>query len=147
MTAAAPVITRENSPANPPLSYAHAKAYAEGEAQRILPGRLTIVRPGIIIGPGDDTDRFTSWPVRVARGGEMLAPGDGSDHVQLIDVRDLVDFNLKPIEGAYSACSTPSGHNWASRSGSCSRACSVASRVARRSCRSAEVTGVIISPR
>ncbi len=59
---------------------------------------MTVVRPGIIIGPGDDTDRFAYWPARVARGGEMLAPGDGSDHVQLIDVRDLVEFNIKLVE-------------------------------------------------
>ena len=68
------------------------------EAQSILPGRVTVVRPGIIMGPGDDTNRFTYWPVRVARGGEMIAPGDGSDHVQLIDVRDLVEFNIKLVE-------------------------------------------------
>jgi 2'-hydroxyisoflavone reductase len=50
------------------------------------------------MGPGDDTNRFTYWPVRIARGGEVIAPGDGSDHVQLIDVRDLVDFQLKLVE-------------------------------------------------
>ena len=100
MTANAPVLTTENAPLSPgqPLPYGHAKAYAEKEAHRILPGRVTVVRPGIIIGPGDDTDRFTYWPVRVARGGEMAAPGNGRDHVQLIDVRDLVDFNLKLVE-------------------------------------------------
>jgi 2'-hydroxyisoflavone reductase len=100
MTADAPVLTRENSPLKPgqPLPYGHAKAYAEKEAQRILPGRVTVIRPGIIIGPGDDTDRFTYWPVRASRGGEMVGPGDGSDHVQLIDVRDLVDFTIKLVE-------------------------------------------------
>lgn len=100
MTSGAPVMTRENSPVNPgqTLSYGQAKAFAEGEARRILPDRLTILRPGIIIGPGDDTDRFTYWPVRAARSGEMAAPGDGSDHVQLIDVRDLVDFTIKLVE-------------------------------------------------
>jgi 2'-hydroxyisoflavone reductase len=81
-----------------PLPYGHSKAYAEKEAHHILPGRVTVVRPGIIMGPGDDTDRFTYWPVRVARGGEMIAPGDGSDHVQLIDVRDLVEFNIRLVE-------------------------------------------------
>jgi len=59
---------------------------------------VTVVRPGIIIGPGDDTDRFPYWPMRVARGGEMIAPGDGSDHVQLIDVRDLAEFNIRLVE-------------------------------------------------
>jgi len=100
MTAAAPVLTRENTPveAGAPLPYGHAKAYAEKEAHRILPGRVTVVRPAIIMGPGDDTERFTYWPVRAARGGEMIAPGDGSDHVQLIDVRDLVEFNIRLVE-------------------------------------------------
>jgi 2'-hydroxyisoflavone reductase len=100
MTAQAPVLTRENSPLaeGRPLSYGHAKAYAEKEARAAMPERVTIVRPGLIVGPGDDTDRFTYWPVRIARGGEVLAPGDGSDHVQVIDVRDLAEFHLRLIE-------------------------------------------------
>jgi 2'-hydroxyisoflavone reductase len=104
MTADAPVLTRENRPIaeGRPLSYGHAKAYAEKAAHAAMPGRTTVVRPGLIIGPGDDTDRFTYWPVRVARGGEMLAPGDGTDHVQNIDVRDLVEFQLALIEAGTS---------------------------------------------
>ncbi|HKS06958.1 MAG TPA: NAD-dependent epimerase/dehydratase family protein [Gemmatimonadaceae bacterium] len=100
MTAAAPVLTRENSPLREGqnLPYGHAKAYAEKEAHAIMPGRVTVVRPGLIIGPGDDTDRFTYWPVRVARGGEVLVPGDGTDHVQIIDVRDLIEFNVHLVE-------------------------------------------------
>ncbi len=100
MTAEAPVLTRENSPIaeGQPLSYGHAKAYAEKEAHAAMPGRVCVVRPGLIIGPEDDTDRFTYWPVRIARGGEVLAPGDGSDHVQNIDVRDLVEFQLRLVE-------------------------------------------------
>lgn len=100
MTADAPVLTRENAPIaeGRPLSYGHAKAYAEKEAHAAMPGRVTVVRPGLIIGPGDDTDRFTYWPVRIARGGEVLVPGDGSDHVQNIDVRDLVEFSVRLVE-------------------------------------------------
>jgi 2'-hydroxyisoflavone reductase len=100
MTAQAPVLTRENSKVaeGKPLPYGHAKAYAEKAAHAAMPGRVTVVRPGLIIGPEDDTDRFTYWPVRIARGGEVLAPGDGSDHVQNIDVRDLVEFQAKLIE-------------------------------------------------
>jgi len=100
MTADAPVLTRENAPIaeGRPLTYGHAKAYAEKEAHAAMPGRVTVVRPGLIIGPGDDTDRFTYWPVRIARGGEVLVPGDGSDHVQIIDVRDLVAFCVKLVE-------------------------------------------------
>jgi 2'-hydroxyisoflavone reductase len=100
MTKDAPVLTLENAPIEPgkPLTYGHAKAYAEKEAHAAMPGRVTVVRPGLIVGPGDDTDRFTYWPVRVARGGEVLAPGDGTDHVQIIDVRDLVEFCVKLVE-------------------------------------------------
>lgn len=100
MNADAPVLTRENSPIpeGRPLTYGHAKAYAEKDAHAAMPGRVTIVRPGLIVGPEDDTDRFTYWPVRIARGGEVLVPGDGTDHVQIIDVRDLVEFNVKLVE-------------------------------------------------
>lgn len=96
----APVLTLENSPvpAGQPLSYGLAKAYAEKAAHAAMPGRVTVVRPGLIVGPEDDTDRFTYWPVRVARGGEMIAPGDGSDHVQIIDVRDLMKFCITLCE-------------------------------------------------
>ena len=93
MTADAPVF-----PPEAPAGYGPAKAQAEREAHRIMPGRVTVVRPAIIHGPGDDTDRFPYWPVRIARGGEVVAPGNGTDHVQLIDVRDLVAFNIKLVE-------------------------------------------------
>lgn len=100
MSANAPVLTLENAPieAGKPLTYGHAKAYAEKEAHKAMPGRVTVVRPGLIVGPEDETDRFTYWPVRIARGGEVLVPGDGSDHVQIIDVRDLVQFCVTLVE-------------------------------------------------
>ncbi|MCY3700785.1 MAG: NAD-dependent epimerase/dehydratase family protein [Gemmatimonadetes bacterium] len=74
------------------LPYGLAKAESEREAMRIFPDRYGIFRPGLIIGPDDPTDRFTYWPVRIHRGGEVLSPGDGTDPVQIIDVRDLGDF-------------------------------------------------------
>jgi nucleoside-diphosphate-sugar epimerase len=100
MRADAAVLTLENRPiaAGNPLTYGHAKAYAEKEAHAAMPRRVTVVRPGLIVGPGDDTDRFTYWPARIAQGGDVLVPGDGTDHVQIIDVRDLVEFNIKLIE-------------------------------------------------
>jgi 2'-hydroxyisoflavone reductase len=63
-----------------------------------MPGRATNIRPGLICGPLDPTDRFTYWPVRVGRGGEVLAPGDGTDPVQIIDVRDLAEFSIECVE-------------------------------------------------
>lgn len=82
------------------LPYGLAKAESERTVMGIMPGRTTIVRPGLIIGPGDETDRFTYWPVRIARGGEVLAPGDGSDPVQIIDVRDFTEFMIRLGEDA-----------------------------------------------
>ncbi|MDL1949181.1 epimerase, partial [Acidobacteria bacterium ACD] len=63
-------------------SYGALKARCEEAAEKAMPGRTLNVRPGLIVGPGDRSDRFTYWPVRVARGGEVLAPGDPSDPVQ-----------------------------------------------------------------
>lgn len=79
-------------------TYGPLKARCEAAAQEGWPGRVSVVRPGLIVGPGDPTDRFTYWPVRVARGGEVLAPGDGEDGVQVIDVRDLAAFLLHATE-------------------------------------------------
>lgn len=78
--------------------YGALKALCEKAAETALPGRVSNVRPGLIVGPDDPTDRFTYWPVRVARGGEVLAPGDGEDPVQFIDVRDLAAFLVGLVE-------------------------------------------------
>jgi len=78
--------------------YGPLKAFSEKEAQKQFPGKATIIRPGLIVGPGDETDRFTYWPVRLARGGEVLAPGDGSDPVQIIDARDLAEWTIRMAE-------------------------------------------------
>ena len=59
-----------------------------------MPGKALVIRPGLIIGPGDTSDRFTYWPVRVARGGEVLAPGTPGDPVQFVDVRDLASWTI-----------------------------------------------------
>jgi 2'-hydroxyisoflavone reductase len=78
--------------------YGPLKAASEREAQTQFPGMTTIIRPGLIVGPGDQTDRFTYWPVRLARGGDVLAPGDGSDAVQFIDARDLAEWTIRMAE-------------------------------------------------
>jgi nucleoside-diphosphate-sugar epimerase len=90
-----------------PAQYGPLKARCEAAAEAAMPGRVTNIRPGLIVGPGDPTGRFTYWPVRVARGGEVLAPGTGDDYVQFIDVRDLARFIVTTIEnnhvGIYNA--------------------------------------------
>src|SRR5579862_3426899 len=79
-------------------AYGALKALCEKAVNAVMPGRTTIVRPGLIVGPEDLTDRFTYWPARAARGGEMLAPGDPSLSYQLIDVRDLARFCIDALE-------------------------------------------------
>lgn len=87
--------------------YGALKALCERAAQAALPGRTLAVRPGLIVGPGDGSDRFTYWPVRLDRGGEVLCPGDGSDPVQIVDVRDLAAWTIEMAErretGVYNA--------------------------------------------
>ena len=78
--------------------YGPLKALSEAEAEKWFPGKTLIVRPGLIVGPGDESDRFTYWPVRVARGGEVLAPGNPSDPVQFIDARDLAEWIIRMAE-------------------------------------------------
>ena len=74
--------------------YGPLKALCESAAEAAMPGATTAVRPGLIVGPGDSSDRYTYWPVRIAEGGEILAPGKPSTQVPFIDVRDLAPFIL-----------------------------------------------------
>jgi 2'-hydroxyisoflavone reductase len=79
-------------------SYGPLKALCEKAVQDVHGINSLIIRPGLIIGPHDPTDRFTYWPVRVARGGEVLAPDRPEAPTQVIDVRDLSDFIIELIQ-------------------------------------------------
>ncbi|HYO75487.1 MAG TPA: NAD-dependent epimerase/dehydratase family protein [Thermoanaerobaculia bacterium] len=79
-------------------TYGGLKALAEAEAEKAFPGKTTIVRPGLIVGAGDNSDRFSYWPARIARGGEVLAPGNPNDRVQFIDARDLGEWIIRLVE-------------------------------------------------
>lgn len=98
--------TIENFGANSEF-YGPLKVLCEQAAEKACPGRTTIIRPGYIVGPGDPTHRFTWWPLRVKRGGEMLVPGAASDPMQIIDVRDLARFMVRvgerKIVGSFNA--------------------------------------------
>ena len=94
-------------------SYGPLKALCEQAVEKAVGERSTIVRPGLIVGPRDNSDRFTYWPLRVRRGGEILAPGNASDPAQWIDVRDLAEFLVTTIEkdvaGTYNAVGPEAG--------------------------------------
>lgn len=88
-------------------TYGGLKFLCEEAARETFPGKVLIIRPGLIVGPDDTTDRFTYWPHRVARGGEVLAPGDPEQKTQFIDARDLANWTIRMIEnqqtGIYNA--------------------------------------------
>ncbi|MEO8436677.1 MAG: NAD-dependent epimerase/dehydratase family protein [Pyrinomonadaceae bacterium] len=79
--------------------YGGLKALCEQAAEEVLPNRVLVIRPGLIVGPYDYTDRFTYWVVRGAHGGEALAPGRPERYVQFIDARDLAEWIVRLIEG------------------------------------------------
>ncbi len=103
---AKPIIDEVSERFAPPASwkdgdqspYGLSKAIAENLTHAAFPGRATIVRPGLIVGPTDPTDRFTYWPVRIDEGGEVLAPGNPNHATQIIDVRDLTEWIVRLAE-------------------------------------------------
>lgn len=88
-------------------TYGPLKVLCEQAVEAACPGKALIIRPGLIVGPHDPTDRFSYWPVRIARGGEVLAPNAPDMHSQIIDVRDLAEWTIKMVEqratGIYNA--------------------------------------------
>ncbi|MFP2927513.1 SDR family oxidoreductase [Pyxidicoccus sp. 3LG] len=99
ITESSPVATAEDETTEDvPKYYGALKALCEKAAETAMPGRVLNVRPGLIVGPDDPTDRFSYWPVRVSRGGEVLSPGDGQDPTQFIDARDLAAWIILNVE-------------------------------------------------
>lgn len=88
-------------------TYGALKALCEQAAEAAMPGRVLNLRPGLIVGRYDPTDRFTYWPYRVSQGGEVLAPERPDYAVQVIDARDLAEWNIRMVEagktGVYNA--------------------------------------------
>ncbi len=95
----------ENGPLNTPAdidapynaqAYGSNKVRSEMEAkQQFGESKVTVVRPGLIVGPGDLSDRFSYWPVRIDKGGEILAPGTPDDPVQYVDAKDLSEWIVR----------------------------------------------------
>jgi 2'-hydroxyisoflavone reductase len=91
--------------------------------EKALPGRTTIIRPGLIVGPDDNTDRFTYWPARAARGGDFIAPGAAKDPFQIIDARDLAAFTINAVEknitGTFNLVSNVNGFRFGELTDAC----------------------------
>ena len=79
-------------------TYGARKALCEQAAEEEMPGRVLNIRPGLVVGPYDYVDRFGYWVRRIAAGGEVLCPGRPERLIELIDVRDMMNWNLDLIE-------------------------------------------------
>ncbi|HWI60219.1 MAG TPA: SDR family oxidoreductase, partial [Symbiobacteriaceae bacterium] len=93
-------------------TYGGLKALCEQAAEAAMPGRVLNVRPGLIVGPNDPTDRFSYWPVRIARGGEVLAPGKPDTTIQVIDGRDLAEWIVRMVEAKKTGIYNTTGPNY-----------------------------------
>lgn len=116
----------ENSPLAPPpdppteevtgATYGPLKAECDRIVRAAFGSRATIVRPTYVVGPGDDTDRFTFWVEHVARGGEVLGPADPKVELQWVDVRDLcpwiVQLGERNQAGVFNASGPTKPTNW-----------------------------------
>jgi 2'-hydroxyisoflavone reductase len=106
--------------------YGSLKALCEQAAEKAMPGRTAVIRPGYIVGPDDPTGRFTYWPVRFDKGGEIAVPGAASDPVSIIDVRDLAAWLVLMVEqgtvGAFNACGPDKRLAWGSLVEACQKA-------------------------
>jgi 2'-hydroxyisoflavone reductase len=90
-------------------TYGPLKALCEEAAEAAMPGRVANVRPGLIVGPHDPTDRFTYWPVRVANGGDVLTPSRPDFPVEFTDVRDLASWMIHVVEARITGVYNVSG--------------------------------------
>lgn len=93
-------------------TYGPLKALCEKLVQETYGDRALIIRPGLIVGPHDPTDRFTYWPMRVKRGGDMIVPDKPQTPIQVIDVRDLSEFIIKLIDENASGIYNATGPNY-----------------------------------
>ena len=93
---------KEDPEAYGPMKVACEQIVRDGAASSM------VIRPGLIVGPGDPSGRFTYWPVRLADGGEVLAPGARPTLMQMIDVRDLAAWVVTAASSGRPACTTAS---------------------------------------
>ncbi|MDX1992290.1 MAG: NAD-dependent epimerase/dehydratase family protein [bacterium] len=105
-------------------TYGPLKVLCEQTAESIFPGRTLHVRSGLIVGPHDPTDRFTYWPVRIARGGDVLCP-PGNSPIQIIDARDQAAWIIRMIEAGKSGVYNVTGPAQPLTFGEVTRTCNV----------------------
>ncbi|MDX1663491.1 MAG: NAD-dependent epimerase/dehydratase family protein [Candidatus Promineifilaceae bacterium] len=111
-------------------TYGPLKVLCEEAVQEVYSERALIIRPGLIVGPHDPSDRFTYWPLRVARGGDVLAPGSAAHPIQFIDVRDLALWTIRMVEEGASGVYNATGETL--RMGDLLEACRVVSGATAR---------------
>jgi 2'-hydroxyisoflavone reductase len=108
-----------------PETYGPLKALCEEEIRKVFGERALVVRPGLIVGPHDPTDRFSYWPSRIARGGVVLAPGRPLRGLQFIDVRDLAVWMVALLErqasGTFQATGPKSNLNMGTLLDACAK--------------------------
>lgn len=80
------------------IEYGSLKVDCERAVNTVFKDRSIVIRPGLIVGPHDPTDRFTYWPWRISKGGTVIAPGDPERQIQFIDVRDLAEWIVRLVE-------------------------------------------------
>ncbi len=100
---------RKLTPKGEEQDYGSEKAWSENVVDEHFKDRALIIRPGLIVGPYDPTDRFTYWVHRVAKGGLVLAPGRPERPIQFIDVKDLAGWIIRLVEAEIAACFNASG--------------------------------------
>jgi 2'-hydroxyisoflavone reductase len=131
-------------------TYGPLKALCEAELQRRVGERALVIRPGLIVGPHDPTQRFTWWPARLARaaldGAPVLAPGRPTDPIQWIDVRDLADFMLHALDhalhGVFNLASAPGMATMGDLLAACAHAAGVAADLQWRAMGSLQAQGI-----
>ena len=109
-------------------TYGELKAGCEQVVQDIFSERALIIRPGLIVGPYDETDRFIYWPVRVAAGGDVLAPGNPHRQVQFIDARDLAEWTIELCERKLGGVLNAIGPDYSLSMSTFLEACKIASK-------------------
>jgi 2'-hydroxyisoflavone reductase len=107
-------------------TYGPLKALCERAIEETLPGRAIIIRPGLIVGPYDPTGRFTYWPTRVARGGDVLVPHSLDWPTQIIDARDLAAWSVTMAEGGTPGIYNATGPDYTLTFGEVFEACRAA---------------------